>query len=337
MDPALTAVGWVSAPPAPGPHPHGDAWLAVGGADGALSVISVSEARVSFRMEGRAGGEGGGRVISVAGTPRARPGLAAGLQAGGALTLWCVAAEAALAAWSAPGATCVVADPTGAHLALGDDGGRVRLVPLPAASAVEGEGVHATASPPSPRPLPPPSPLPPAATTLAHPGTASPVECLAFLGPDGRRLVARHADGRLAVWGGVGGGTPALLASWRVPGAAAGPHSSVPGPSAAALSATADGALLAVGSPDGEALVFDLSATLGGGSGGGGPPTTTPPPILARVKPPRVGGPVRAVALSDDGRHLSVAVGGGFVFRFEASVFGAAAVAVAPVGKEEVE
>jgi hypothetical protein len=315
----------VAAPPAPAPHPHGDAWLAVGGADGALSLISASEARVAFRM---GGGEGGaGRVLAVAGAGQARPGLAATLHAGGTLALWAVAAEARLASWSVPGGTTVVADPGARLLAVGGEDGAVRLVALPAGrSEVEGVGVYGGGEAEGARPPPvaPPAALPPDTPTLARPDAyAAAVEALAFLGRDGTRLLVKHADGRCVVWGGLGSPSPSVLASWRVPGHGPAPAStSSPGPSASALSVTADGALLAVGSPGGEAFVFDLSPYLTARAQPAAAAAAPPPAILARAKPPRIAGPIRAVALSDDGRHLSVAVGGGFVFRFEAGLFG---------------
>lgn len=155
---------------------------------------------------------------------------------------------------------------------------------------------------------------------------SAPVESVKFLSRS--RLASKASDGSVVVLelsnGGEGqeaaaasGGasSPAsVVASFRVPGCGLG---GLGGASArsCALAATRDGAYVATGTPSGEVHVFEAATGRRAGKVGAAP----------RLKE----AVVRGVALSDDCRHLVVAAGVGFVFRFEARAAAPAVVEVA--------
>ncbi|KAL6778084.1 hypothetical protein ACKKBG_A16860 [Auxenochlorella protothecoides x Auxenochlorella symbiontica] len=113
------------------------------------------------------------------------------------------------------------------------------------------------------------------------------LDCLRPL--QGGRLAIKAADGRMAVlsW-------PSLepVATWRVP------DGTYPG---SGLAATPDGNYIAVGNMLGRSFVH----------------CTATGKCLAAVEPVRLHEPVTSVALSSDCRHLWVALGLGFIFRYE--------------------
>ena len=151
---------------------------------------------------------------------------------------------------------------------------------------------------------------------------SAPVESVRFL--SNSRLASKASDGSVVVFEfskqaaegaaqGAASPSPAsVVSSFRAPGCGLGAG----GASARCpLSATRDGAYLASGTPSGEVHVFETATGKRAGKVGAAP----------RLKE----AVVRAVALSDDCRHLVVAAGVGFVFRFEARAAAPAVVEVA--------
>jgi len=149
---------------------------------------------------------------------------------------------------------------------------------------------------------------------------SAPVESVRFLSRS--RLASKASDGSVVVFELPGRGAATEAGAQQQRGAAPPPPPSTPasvvcsfrapgcglGAGGAAarcpLAATRDGAYLATGTPSGEVYVFESSTGKRAGKVGAAP----------RLKE----AVVRAVALSDDCRHLVVAAGVGFVFRFEA-------------------
>ena len=141
---------------------------------------------------------------------------------------------------------------------------------------------------------------------------SAPVESVKFL--SSTRLASKASDGTVVVFefpkeqqqGQQNAPSPSpspatVVCSFRAPGCGLGAGgASAP----CALSATRDGSYLATGTPSGDVHVFESSTGKRAGKVGAAP----------RLKE----AVVRAVALSDDCRHLVVAAGVGFVFRFEA-------------------
>ena len=107
----VSTAGWT-------PHPHGDAALAVAGADPAISVVSVVEARVVQLLRGHER-----EVVELAAAPAA-PRLLLSLAKGGNVRLWDVP-EAACLASVATDATCLALAPDGASFVAGTARGRL--------------------------------------------------------------------------------------------------------------------------------------------------------------------------------------------------------------------
>lgn len=140
---------------------------------------------------------------------------------------------------------------------------------------------------------------------------AAPVESVKFLSPS--RLASKASDGSVVVFelaaaAGAGQAAPSssssaasVVAAFRAPGCGLGAGGAA---ARCPLAATRDGSYLVVGTPSGEAHVFESATGKKAGKVGAAP----------RLKE----AVVRGVALSEDCRHLVVAAGVGFVFRFEA-------------------
>ncbi|PNH05875.1 hypothetical protein TSOC_007830 [Tetrabaena socialis] len=128
------------------------------------------------------------------------------------------------------------------------------------------------------------------------------VECVRCL-PAGR-VVAKSTDGRLGVWDVRRG---LQLLSLRVPGSQAGgsggggDKGGARGPRCR-FSVSRDGDFLAVGSASGDVYVYDMATG----------DRTAHHQTVTRLK-----GPVRAAAMSEDGRHLLAVRGNGYLFRYE--------------------
>jgi WD40 repeat protein len=108
------------------PHPHGDAALAVSGADTNISVISVVEARVVKLLQGHSK-----EVVELAAAP-AEPHLLLSLSKDGNVRLWDVPEEACLASINTD-ATAVALAPDGASFVAGNAQGRLHRYAIEAA------------------------------------------------------------------------------------------------------------------------------------------------------------------------------------------------------------
>jgi WD40 repeat protein len=284
----LAALAWVAPPTS---HPD-DARVAVAGDAGAVSVISVADCAVVALARGHAS-----PVVDLAGAPRLL-GAVASLDRGGSVALWRVgAARAACAAALAVGdATVLALAPDGSFLLTGHKSGAVQRWSLDGLwGEEEGEGDASTAES-----LPAPTPATPTPVTPAGARRAldAPVTAMRMLTPTSVAVLG--ADGRGAVLDlDTTNTTTSLRCSFRAPGARLLGGSG----GGCRLASTRDGALLAVGGPAGEAAVLD---------------SATGKAIISLPPPPRVKAAARAVGVSDDGRHVLVAAGGGFIFRQEA-------------------
>ncbi|PNW85304.1 hypothetical protein CHLRE_03g180050v5 [Chlamydomonas reinhardtii] len=314
-------------------HELGDACLAVSGPEGAIQVISVAEARVVALLKGHSC-----EVTELRGCAGV-PGLLLSLGCDGGMRLWDVAAGVCLAELSCADITTAELHPDGSCIYTGHRGGRVSRWPLqlqrgaaaPAAAASPTPG--ASCFGPSPRlalaagcaPAPAPLSLP------ANPPLGDYIDCIRCL-PRGR-LGVKSTDGRLAAFelaaGSSGAGAEAeagaameaageapsssgsgemqggegearQVLSLRVPGThpASGSRGGV---QRCRFSATRDGAFICVGNSAGDVYVYDAA------SGG----------RAAHHPAHKVGGPARAAALSEDGRHLLVVRGNGYILRYE--------------------
>jgi hypothetical protein len=283
----MAAAGWSA-------HPR-EAYLAAAGADANVSIISLAEAAVVRLLRGH-----GAEVLDLAAAPAAAPALLLSLDRGGGARLWDAAGAACLGEVAERGATAAALAPDASHFVLA--AGRGRLVRYDLLNS-QGEGGGGDPTQPCGGGAAGFSIDAASRRELAFPDGAAPaeaLECVRFL--PGGRLAARAADGRCAVWALPPAGAPAGApleprAAWRVPGCAGGAAAGA----RCQFGATADGAYLAMGNHSGEVFVYDAATGA----------------RAAAVSAAKVGGPVRAAALSDDCRHLLAAVGAGFVFRFE--------------------
>ncbi|KAK9857210.1 hypothetical protein WJX84_002581 [Apatococcus fuscideae] len=205
-------------------HPHGDACLAVAGADANISVISVVDAQVVRLLKGHRK-----EVLDLAACASI-PGLLASLSRDGTARLWDVPSETCILSHSTD-SNCLALDPGGKLLALGGRKGCVHLFSVP-----EGKAQASLQKLPS---------------KLQSACLTETMDCLEFL--DASRLCAKAMDGRMAVWD-VSDGQQ--LASWRVPGCNA--MQGAAGRSR--FGATPCGSYVAVGSTSGDVNVFETAS-----------------------------------------------------------------------------
>ncbi|KAG2442615.1 hypothetical protein HXX76_002700 [Chlamydomonas incerta] len=318
-------------------HELGDACLAVSGPEGVIQVISVAEARVVALLKGHSG-----EVTELCGCAGV-PGLLLSLGADGGMRLWDVPAGACLAELSCADITTAELHPDGSCIYTGHRGGRVSRWPLQlerkeaAAAAAPSPTPGASCFGPAPRlalaagcaPAPAPMSLP------ANPPLGDYVDCIRCL--QGGCLAAKSSDGRLAAFDLTAGssGAGAAEAGAAAAGAAAAAGGEAPGSSGGGakegeegparqvlslrvpgthpasgsrggvqrcrFSATRDGAFICVGNSAGDVYVYDAASGT----------------RAAHHPPHKVGGPARAAALSEDGRHLLVVRGNGYILRYE--------------------
>lgn len=171
-------------------HPHGDACLAVAGADPAISIISVVEAAVIKLLRGHTKD-----VVDLAATPE-HPRLLVSLSRDGNLRLWDVADETCLASINSE-ATCLALALDGQSLVIGTSRGRIFRYSITAGeqgalTIVEGSKEE---------------------VAVRGGGHSEGIDCMKFL-PRGR-LATKSSDGRMFVWDAASG---EQLAGWKVPG-----------------------------------------------------------------------------------------------------------------------
>ena len=298
----LTCAAWVAPPPRTH-RPDSDALLAVGGASGVITVLSVVDGGAVALAKGHAA------PLADASGAASRPGFLASLDRNGVLACWRVDARAGTTVCASVAdsgdAVCLATHPAGAWIATGHRSGDIKLWHVPgddevAASGNAAEldtlprGADAVAA--GARVATPPSP--------ARRALDAPVASLKWITPT--RLAALGGDGRGAVWevdveaGSAGSPIPLSQPTpFRAPGA--GGLGSSGG--RCRLGATRDGAFIVVGGPAGEAAVVDAA---------------TGALLAALPPPPRVKAGARAVGVAPDGSSVIVAAGGGFMFRYEA-------------------
>eukprot|EP00887_Chlorella_sp_A99_P005555 scaffold1.g5555.t1 len=327
----LAAMAWLAGDAGLPPQPQGDALLAVGGADAAVSVISVAEARVVRLLRGHS------KEVAELAACTARPALLLSLARDGELRLWHVPSETCLSSLQTD-ATAIAMSPDGCCFVTGNAKGRLHRydIPLPttaavaAAAAAAAAGAAAAADGAAPgggRQVAEEVPGPSEAGTRIAEGSRAEVrleqgashgdaiDCIRFLSDS--RLVTKSTDGRMFVWRLAddeqqrqqeqqqqGSRTQAqrvgsleAVAAWKVPSCAGGSGFGA----RTSFGSTPDGRYVAVGNSRGDCYVYDCESG----------------ERLTHVSAVRVSAPVRACGLSADGRHLVAAIGKGFVFRFE--------------------
>ena len=179
----INSQGWTD-------HPHGDACLAVAGADPAISIVSVVEAAVIKLLRGHTKD-----VVDLAATPE-HPKLLVSLSRDGNLRLWDVPSEACLASINTE-ATCIALAPDGQSVVVGTSRGRIFRYPIVAS---EGEVLTIVESSKG-------------EVIVKGGGHSEAIDCLRFL--PGDRLVSKSSDGRMFVWNVASG---EQIAAWKVPG-----------------------------------------------------------------------------------------------------------------------
>ena len=183
----MSSKGWT-------PHPHGDACLAVSGADSTISIISVVEAAVVKLLRGHTKD-----VVDLAATP-AHPTLLASLSRDGNLRLWDVEKEVCLSSIATTDSTCIALSSEGNTIALGTSRGRIMQYTV---ARDPGSGAFSIADGSKEE-------------FKVQSGSSShseAVDCLQYL--PGNRLATKSSDGRMFVWN---VGTGKSLTSWKVPG-----------------------------------------------------------------------------------------------------------------------
>jgi WD40 repeat protein len=210
-------------------HPHGDACLAVAGADPSISIISVVEAAVVKLLKGHTKD-----VVDLATTAN-EPKLLLSLSKDGNIRLWNVVEEACLASITTSDATCIALSPDGRSIAVGTSRGRIMRYTI-TESDEEGTLTVLDASKEE---------FKPQTDGGSH---SESIDCLSFL-PD-NRLATKSTDGRMFVWDTT---TAEQKAAWKVPGC-----NSLGGfTSRCQFTATADGKYISVGNASGDCYVYD--------------------------------------------------------------------------------
>ncbi|DBA70306.1 TPA: hypothetical protein ACH3X2_011731 [Trebouxia sp. C0005] len=264
------------------PHPHGDALLAVAGADHNISVISIVEARVIALLQGHT------RDVVDMSACANKPGLVVSLAKDGNARVWDVPQQLCMSSYNTD-ASCLAVSPNGAFFVTGSKKGALHSYqiatrqqqPVPSSSdrkpqaalgSIEREQLNMECS-----------------SSGRHTET---IDCMQFLCHN--RLATKSVDGRMCVWDMAAW---KQLSSWKVPSCTVGGGWA----SRCRFGCTPDGAYICVGNTTGDVYVYD----------------TSDGKRMTHVAPIKVSAPVRACGLSPDCRHLLAVIGNGFIFRFE--------------------
>eukprot|EP00775_Hariotina_reticulata_P007224 gene7224-7437_t len=281
---------------------------AVAGADPCIRIISVVEAAIITELQLPQGQP----VVDLS-SAALLPGLVLSLVKDGTLQLWHVLLKQCL--WeSRSDAVTAVLHPSGQYAITSNRSGELSKWTGPMgvleASATEPQPPSAGQYDSGKAAIPVPAAEQNASTAQAAPlpntlevskellatlqdtsdGT---VDCMRFLTSD--LLALKTAGGRMSVHKLPDG---RVVSSWRVPGCS---RTAASTSSRCCFGHTADGRFVCVGNHNATAYVFD----------------TTTGFQLTKVEACKVEGCVKACALSEDCRHLLMAVGAGFIFRFE--------------------
>ncbi|DBB08847.1 hypothetical protein WJX82_004976 [Trebouxia sp. C0006] len=267
------------------PHPHGDALLAVAGADHNISLISCVEARVIALLQGHI------KDVVDLSACSSKPGLLVSLSKDGNARVWDVTQELCISSYNTD-ASCLAVSPDGAFFVTGSKKGALHSYQIAAPQQQQQQLV------PSSRDTN-------LQTTLGsverkqlsmecsssgrHTET---IDCMQFLSQN--RLATKSVDGRMCVWDLA---ARKQLSSWKVPSCNVGGGWA----SRCRFGCTPDGAYICVGNTTGDVYVYD----------------TSDGKRMTHVAPIKVSAPVRACGLSPDCRHLLAVIGNGFIFRFE--------------------
>lgn len=273
----LQACTWINATRVT-KHPHGDALLAVAGADHNISLISIVEARVVSLFKGHSK-----TVIDLA-APSDCPGLLVSLSIDGNIRLWHASREECTASYSSDALSLAVS-PDGSHVVTGGKKGALHMYQIPdeCRDPMPSNGLEAQTS---------------AERELLNMECSSSgkhtegIDCMRYF--SAHRLATKSVDGRMTVWDLE---ARTQISTWKVPSCSIGGGLS----SRCQFGATPDGAYICVGNTTGDVYVYD----------------TSDGKRMTHVAPIKVSAPVRACGLSPDCRHLLAVVGNGFIFRFE--------------------
>ncbi|DBA88802.1 TPA: hypothetical protein ACH3X1_004216 [Trebouxia sp. C0004] len=185
------------------PHPHGDALLAVAGADHNISVISIVEARVIGLLKGHT------KDVVDLSACSSKPGLLVSLSKDGNARVWDVSQELCISCYNTD-ASCLAVSPDGAFFVTGSKKGALHSYqiaahqqqqPVPSSSdkkcqtasgSSEREQLNMECS-----------------SSGRHTET---IDCMQFLCQN--RLATKSADGRMCVWDMAG---RQQLSAWKVP------------------------------------------------------------------------------------------------------------------------
>jgi WD40 repeat protein len=209
-------------------HPHGDACLAVAGADPNISIISVVEAAVVKLLKGHTKD-----VMDLATTVK-EPKLLLSLSKDGNIRLWDVVEETCLASLTTSDATSIAFSPDGCSIAVGTSRGRIMRYTI----TEDGTNGSLTILDASKEEFKPQN----------GSGHGESIDCLSFL--PANRLATKSTDGRMFVWDTT---TQEQKAAWKVPGC-----NGLGGfTSRCQFTVTADGKYISVGNASGDCYVYD--------------------------------------------------------------------------------
>eukprot|EP00877_Chromochloris_zofingiensis_P014113 jgi/Chrzof1/8956/Cz03g30180.t1 len=268
----LSSKGWTQ-------HPEGDAYVAIGGTDDTISIISVVEAKVIRQLSGSHA------EVTELSAADDQPGLLLSSSKDGVVRLWSVMDEECLATVPAD-AFAAALHPSGHYFLSCTRTGKLYKWQL-THQPIDGAPSSASSAPYQLK-------EDISKELLRLPGhEGATIDCMRFINAD--RLVTKTHDGRMHVYD---TNSWEAVAHWRVPGCsqAAASYSG-----RCSFGHTRDGNFICVGNSKGSTFVFD--ATTGC--------------QVCRADAIRVEGPVRSCGLSEDCRHLLAVVGNGFIFRFE--------------------
>jgi WD40 repeat protein len=269
-------------------HPHGDAYLAVSGADTNISLISIVEARVTHLLKGHKNA-----VVDLSAVPfsSTTSSLLVSLSKDGEIRLWDGPKESCLSCIQHNDASCIAVSQSGDALYVGTTRGRLFSYAIIAPSS--SVGTH-TLSQDSKQELK----STPSSNSIGAVHHTEAIDCIRCL--PGGRIATKSTDGRMFTSTSSieeKNTTLSLVSTWKVPGC-----STYGGLNNRCLfSSTPDGAYVCVGNGQGDCYVY--SADSG--------------ERCAHVLPIKVTGPVKACGLSSDCRHLVAVLGNGFMFRYE--------------------
>lgn len=263
-------------------HPHGDALLAVAGADHNISIISIVEAQVIGLLKGHTKD-----VVDLSACP-GKPRLLVSLSKDGNVRVWDTAQELCTTSYSTD-ASCVAVSADGSFFVTGSKKGALHSYRIPDQHEhpMSSSNSKSQVSPSSNR-----EQLNMECSSSNSGRHTETIDCMRFLTPE--RLATKSVDGRMCIWDMA---ARRQLSTWKVPSCSVGGGWS----SRCQFGATPDGAYICVGNTTGDVYVYDSSDGK----------------RMSHVAPIKVSAPVRACGLSPDCRHLLAVIGNGFIFRFE--------------------